>query len=417
MESDEWLIACLDPYHDFQYDVHGLPDEHCAPSVVQVHNQSYALEKPTAAGTGNWDASILFTGSNTCITAEADGVPCGMMTVTGSSICTYNHAGMSTGMPFGALNLWAGSAGSTMSTGAPVNSNDTYKQLGSVLNTDRCRLIGVAIEVVNTTAEIYKQGSVTTAMLPDPIGDSSLTGYFDNNASPYDATFCQADRGPIQACTLPPLLAVPGSCTWAASEGVYAIPRMAIVPRNTFSYAYGIDVAAFDDRGASTRVPILYGTDGKTAVPTPKGWHTDGAHQILNSPTAPNGFTPLQMWFSGLSNQTVLTVRFRTIVEYFPSLTSSLLALASPSPVFDPRILALYSAVAARAPYAVMVGENAGGDYFRKILKVLGEGLNLISPMFGAYAPLAKIAFAGLSKGASLIPVNQAGFVFGQNRK
>lgn len=413
-DSENWLIAALDPYHDYQYEVEGLPDERTAPSVVQIHNQSYTLSKPSSAGSGNWDASILFSGFNNCITAASESVISEMITVPKSSVHWFSKGALVANINnFGSLNLWAGAAGTTMSTGSPITSGDTYFQLGSVLKTDRCRLIGVAFEVTNTTAEIYRQGSITTAMLPDNACDSHNINYHAANVN--NDTHVQADRGLVQACTLQPLLAVPGSSTWAAAEGVYVVPRMTMVPRDIYSFAYvpGLSAGA----GSPSRVPILYGTDGKTATPEPSGLYTDTIDQAVFAPMAPNGFSPIQCWFSGLSNQSTLTVTYRTIVEYFPALTSSLLPLATPSPVFDPKVLACYSAVAARAPYAVPVDQNAAGDYFRKILQVLGTGLNLISPTFGAYAPLAQGASQLALRGAEYLQKKESGPANIQGRK
>lgn len=406
-DSEGWIVACLDPYHDFQYEVAGLPDERVAPSVVQIHNQTVNLTVPASAGGNNWDASILFTGINSPINCEADNILGGMVTATGSNIHLYSSSNVSTGTSFGALNLWAGMAGSTMSTGSPKTTGDSYSSLGSVLKTDRCRLIGVGIEIHNTTAEIYKQGSITVAMLPDTACDTSMI-YYHDTAGAKDDTFVQADRALVQACTLPPLLAVPGSSTWPASEGVYAIPRMTMVPRDVLSYAYTPGVAT--NQGASTRLPILYGTDGKVATPEPTGSHAEGGYsQCLFKPFGPNGFSPLQIWCSGLSAQTTLTVSFRTIVEYFPALNSPLLPLANPSPIFDPKALACYSAVAARAPYAVPVDQNSAGDYFKKILRVLGESLSVISPVFGSYAPIAQGLGKAMVSGSDLIRKDEAG--------
>jgi hypothetical protein len=66
----------------------------------------------------------------------------------------------------------------------------------------------------------------------------------------------------------------------------------------------------------------------------------------------------------------------------------------------DIGVLGCYSAVITEAPYAVPVGQNAAGDYFRKISKVLSEALSLTSPMFGAFAPLVATV-ASLFKGGS----------------
>lgn len=316
----------------------------------------------------------------------------------------------STGIDWGALNYWAGDTGEAMDVGAPVNAHHTYGSLGSVLGTDRCRLIGVAFEVHNTTAEVYKQGSLTVAQLPDSCVDAGTVHYITSMSTlaNRDATVCQLDRALVEACTVTPLRAVPGSQTWPAAQGVYCVPRMTEVPRNIQLYKEGGPFSdgnvSQDGYGHSGRIPVVYGTNGKLATPSPSGTQSivDGGvipyDRYIFHPFAPNGFAPMQVWFSGLSMQTSLTISFRTIVEYFPALTSPLLPLASPSPIFDPKALALYSAVAARAPYAVPVDQNEAGEYFRKILRILSQGLGLISPIFGQYAPLASIASeAGVS--------------------
>ncbi len=414
-DSTNWLISCLDPYHDYQYEVDGLPDERVAPSVTQIHNQSYTLTVPTVASGNLWDASILFTGFNSPIDWNNLADDGGMITVASSAQHSYDHSGISTGAAFGALNIWAGASGSTMSTGAPHTIGDTFESLGSVLSQDRCRLIGCAFEINNTTAEIYKQGSVTVAMLPETACDTSMCRYYDTNVSPFEDTFVQMDRAVRQSCTLPPLLSVPGSQTWKAAEGIYAIPRMSMVPRDVLSYSF---TPGPSYRGAVTRLPVLYGSDGKTATPSPAGHISPATSptQAIFKPFGPNGFSPLQVFFSGLSAETTLTITFRTIVEYFPALGSPLLPLASPSPVFDPKILSLYSSIAAKAPYAVPVDQNSAGDYFRKVLSIMGQSLELISPIFGQYAPVVSIIGSASKKLSQAVDKKGAGMQANQRK-
>jgi len=376
--AQDWLTAALDPYHDYQMDLEGLPDERSAPSVVQMHNQSYTLTAPTSAAGGNWDASVLYTGFDSVI-----GNRCGMMAKLTASLHAYDHTSFSSGQPFGALTVWAGAAGSTQTNGAPMTLGDTNVSLGSALDVDRCRLIGVAFEVHNTTAEIYKQGSLTVAQLPDCATDAGSILYHDTASTDayHDFTF-QSDKGALKACTLQPLLAIPGSQTWPADKGVYAIPRMTEVPRK---------LAALSGGTSSGRTVIAYGLGG-TGVGTlePTGFQSDGSIVVPTIPVvSPSGFSPLQVYLSGLSSSTTLTITFRTIVEYFPALGSTLLPLATPSPYYEAKVFGLYGAIAARAPYAVPVGQNAAGDYFRKIAGLLSNALVLTSPMFGDLAPLA----------------------------
>lgn len=410
-DSRNWIIACLDPYHDNQYEVEGLPDERNAPSIVQIHNQTYNLTAPDSA-VANWDASIVFTGFNTPINWDSNSG--GMITHNSSSYepmtFNYDHSALSTGQPFGALDIWAGDTSSTWPTGAPGTIGDTNVSLGSVSTDSKCRLIAAGFEIINTTAEVYKQGSLTLANLPATSDDHFDVVYDDSAAESVWSDFPkQADKGIIRASTIDPLVSVPGSATWPASKGLYAIPRMVKIPVDTYSYDYSTDPLTF---GTNSRIPVYRGTDGKVAVPEPTGYHLGGPGQPerkspSGKPCAPNGFSPLQAYLTGLSHSTTLTIRFRTIVEYFPGLDSTLLPLANPSPIYDPRSIALYCAVASMAPYGVPVAQNAAGDYFRKILSILGTGLTLVAPLFGEFAPLA-IAAGGLSKEASkAIPVKK----------
>jgi hypothetical protein len=386
-DAAKWMVACLDPYHDNQLEVEGLPDERTSPSVVQVHNQRVTITAPTSAGANNWDASVLYTGFNAAINPLYNTVG-GMMTEANSLTHEYTTNGLSTGNPFGALNMWAGASGTSMSTGAPRAVGDMYTCLGSVLETDRCRIIGVAFEVHNTTAEIYKQGSLTVACLPDVATDNGIVTYWDNSGlrPEDDVMIKQCDRAMLQACTASALQAVPGASTWPAAKGVYAIPRMAEIPRKIESLKISED--PYGGYYSNTHIPILYGSDGKVATPEPCGAVTRGVGPIPTTlPWAAASFSPLQIFFSGLSPQTSLTVTFRTIVEYFPAVGSNLLPLATPSPAFDPLAFELYAKTIMTAPYAVQVGMNSAGDYFRNVLKIVGTVATTLSPLAGSYAP------------------------------
>jgi hypothetical protein len=270
---------------------------------------------------------------------------------------------------------------------------ETHAALGSVLTTDRCRLISVGFEIHNTTAEIYKQGSLTVAQLPDVAEDSHTCNYKDTNVAGYNTQSIQVDRCCLMASTLAPLLSVPGSQTWPAAEGVYVIPRMTKVPSQVISYAL---VEGQDGGyGANGRVPVLYGTDGLVATPEPTTYirgvaGADSSNIPLCNPFGASGFAPCQVYLSGLSNASTLTISFRTVVEYFPALGSALLPLASPSPCYDPDVLRLYSEIITMAPYAVKVSENASGDYFRRIFQILSRALVLTSPLFGSFGPVVK---------------------------
>lgn len=384
-QSMGWLTAALDPYHDFLYEVDGLPDEKTANSVVQVHNQSVSITAPASAAGGNWDASVLYSGltANIDILATYAGVG-GMITQSRAGEHKYTTAGLLNGTPFGSLTTWAGAAGSVPTWSAPHTAGDAYTRLGSVKGTDRARVIGVAFEIHNTTAEVYRQGTLSVAQLADVSKDPSTVTYIDVSGG-VGNYFAQSDETCVVASSLAALLSVPGSQTWPAAEGVYAIPRMNSVPRNASRL------------GETTvgRSPIMRTSNGKIASVEPVGVSADGVCEFMPFDSA--YFSPVQVYLTGLSSQTTLTVTFRTIVEYFPDLGSPLIPMADPSPPFDPRVFTIYSRVIQEAPYAVPVGQNSAGDYFRKVLRVVGRVIDAGSPVLGEYAPIGSLVGRAIS--------------------
>lgn len=380
-DAKNWALSCLDPYHDYQLGLEGLPDERCAPSVVQMHNQSVSITIPTSAAGGNWDCKVTYTGFNTSIDAAS---AIEMIRVASAGNHTYASNALATGTRFGSFTVGCSAAGAGFPTGV-LNAGDTTLQYGSIKGADRSRLIAVAFEIHNTTAEIYRQGSLTVAQIPDPGEDAGTILYSDSTAA-VKSVSAQSDRAPKFCSMLANLQAVPGSQTWPVAKGVYAIPRMTNIPRNVQTFPVG---AASSGNGSNGRVAITYGTDNYTATAEPSGYFTDGAVKTpVFQPCVPSGFSPLEVYMSGLSPETTLTLTMRTVVEYFPSCDSTLLPLATPSPGYEPMIFKLYNEVCKQAPYAVPVAQNSAGDYFKKVLGVAGTLASALGPLAGPYAPV-----------------------------
>ncbi len=393
-DSRNWLIAALDPYHDNQLDLEGLPDERSAPSVVQMHNQSYTLNAPAIAAGGNWCAKVSYTGFD----CDIDNIP-GIQQGYALGF-QYDSLALSAGAPFGAFVIQATDTAHSFKMGAPVVAGETHVAFGSVKGNAKCRLIAVACEIHNTTAQVYKQGSVTTAMLPDPSTDGSTALYHDTAAGGAVDSCLQADRSAQFSASRGDLMAVPSSGTWDASEGVYFVPRMTRVPHDLQQLgALGQRVPVVTTKGdANSYLPNPYQVSAVGAVNVPRVYGTK-----------PSGFSPVEAAFEGLSNQSTLVVTMRTIVEYFPALDSALLPLSSPSPMYDPKALSIYSGIVKEAPYAVKVGENSAGDYFRRILLIAGKVAPVVAPFTGAFAPAVVAGGALAERVAEVIAAKTAG--------
>lgn len=364
----KWVTAALDPYHDYQLELEGFPDLRSAPSVVLVHKNRFTVTAPASAAGGNWDCMVAYTGT------DSDSSTAGVVVGDITTGVNYDSTALVAGRDFGSLIIKTEAAGADMTlwTGSGGQDRIDSDQAGSV----RGRTIGVGYEVTNTTASMYKQGSVTTAVLPDIASDITSACYVDSTTT-LPLMFPQADWGPRYPRYVSELQKIPSSCTWEAADGVYAIPRLAQnVPETTLPYISRR--CHWISNGSSTH--------GASTVGGISEFRVKGA--LIN------GWTPMVSMFTGLSPETSLTVTFRTIKEYFPATGDALLPMASPSPSFDPYVLAMYSEMCEVLPYAVPVTMNPAGEYFRKVLKAAALAADMLSPMFGAYAPLVSAGAA-----------------------
>lgn len=401
-ESQDWLVTALDPYHDNQMVLQGLPDTTTAPSVVQMHNQSYTLTAPTVAGTGNWDATVAFTGCGSTI----DYLPVlKLHTAADNNVYDlYDHASLTARAdPFGSFVIKAAAAGSVVDWGGSYYAGTTNVAFGSSLPDSvgsRCRLIAVGFEITNTTAEIYKQGSLTVAALPTPVSDYNTVEVVDNNASPYIAAAHQSWKSPMFAATRDDLVRIPGSQSWPAADGVYAIPRL---QGNTFP-------TDFPDKCG--RVAVVQGSTYPTryAMTEPDSYINTGSGYLPSFPgVMATPFGALQVFLTGLSNATTLFITMRTVVEYFPTPLSSLLPLCTPSPSYEPKAFELYTEIVREAPYAVTVDQNSAGEYFRKVLKLVGNVGQSLVPIAGPFsAPVLAVSTAAKSLAKEMRPMTKA---------
>lgn len=380
----DWLVSCLDPYHDFQQTIEGFPDMRSTPSVVQVHNQRVTLTVPTSAGGGNWDTSIWYTGLNVTETNLVNSST--MQTTTPTLGAAYDSGAMPASVPFGAFVVQSGAAGVAINYGAPGATDHRSAYYSAKTNCNH-RLIGVAIEVANTTAEMYKQGSVTVGMLPDVDYDRQTVTYVDTAAvAPYEVKDFSALRCACPVSVVGSLQAVPTASTWPAARGMYAIPRLQVCePPVADVYGPHTAVYYYGPTAQISRVMAGAAIGGKT-------------FPIVNGGSI-SGFSPMQIYFTGLSNSTSLTVTFRTIVEYFPPVTaalgsaaSDLLPFVTPSPPSDPKALALYSATVAKAPYAVPVDMNSAGEYFAMVTKAIAQVAPMVAGIFSSTHPAIGLA-------------------------
>lgn len=371
----DFLISALDPMHDLQLkNLQGWPDLETAPSVVRCVKQSLTIKAPIDI-TGNWD----------CLIANwpwMDNKQFRLMTHNNNTIGSAASGGS---FPLGGVQAWYNASGVPMT----ISSGS----IGQVLLPDgyatgMSRIVGQGIEVINSTAEIYKQGQVTVFRLPQP------------TRAPQTLSYCK-DLG--TAITPQPISAVPvrfppqsqaeamilsGSRQWKASEGCYLVTAFSgeVNPATMVEYVQpmmsdtdpAIDpndqTAVFfpDKSGASIVNPACLMWKGTKLYPL----HTSGA------------------FFTGLSKETTLTITVNTYVETFPAPDDVLAPLARPSAEYDPEALKVFSHALNSLPVGVPADMNGFGDWFAGVVSKVADW---VSPALSAIPhPLAQ----GLSFGA-----------------
>lgn len=405
-----WLIMSLDPFPDQEHPVVGMPDGSAGRSFVQQFNQTLTVGPPPGlAANATWDCHIALLPElvdpsyNTA--SGAPGVP---------------ETGCMVSENVGQLNIGASTAATafpwraplcvvTMPTGNatfPINNVNPLLAGGAVTGFDmtgyigpQTRIIGGGFEVVNTTAELYKSGSVIYYTQPSEIvrNDAWYSDTSDNTNQNYCASTIVTRLPPANPAQA---MSIPGSDKRAAEEGAY-IPfrfskgrenppvdpqqmRRAFFPTSPFASgqpAWGVGASvAYATVGSGGKVPLI-------AYHQPIPFDSSGAY------------------FSGLNANSSLDVTLRLFIEGFPtpSANQALVSLAVPCPPMDERACEIYSKVCAQLPPGVPVSQNADGTWWRDLLKTVSSIAPTIGSALGSVVPGAGLIGSGVGKAAELL--------------
>jgi hypothetical protein len=342
----QWLDVALDPFKDITQRPIGYPDAITSPSVVQAVHDSITIAAPSGV-VGNWDANIFL---DTLWRQDA------IRATTKSNNNMFDSTGQSlTGYPRGGLVVRSAASGTSLVTsttqpGIPyvidVFDNDTS-----------ARIIAIGLEVHNTTAELHKQGSVTTYRVFDEPHISPVIAWSGAAA----ATNNHVAEG--YELIEPPLtngqaLDLPGSLQWDAAKGVYVVPRFMESVNEPQDLRLLIPFADENSTGVTYTHPIT-----KT-----------GVNNIWLSTGSNNAHIPFSLagaFFTGLSVETTLVCNLTYYIEQFPSIDSALRRVAGPSCVEDFAALELYTKVSRYMPTGVEVNDNFLGAFVAGIARVV----------------------------------------------
>lgn len=374
-DGRDWLVLALDPFHDYPRQLAGYPDADNSSTVVSCFQYEFDLSKPPGV-VGNWDSHVFTMPLLRVETFDQ------CKAINGPHYQQVQTAAGAPTVSLGPLTIISADAGQRLFPEAGGAFNPTNLNVNAInCSTDafpgRSRVIGWAFELVNTTAEMYKQGALTAyrmpqAVVPDWYNQLNLAG-------------TQTTQQPACTVLAPPSTAdfamkLGGtSLQWAAAEGAYVVGSQFTV-NNPLNSPAGLQTVVVQ---TTEETFGQYSLMSPWAVPAPVALNNDSyGFSALSQKLVP--FNTSGVFLTGLSPQTTFRVKMKMYVEKAPSYVDTALSvLATPSAPYDSKALALYSASLSQLPVAVKVGENSVGDWFKRVLGALGAAAPIIGSVLG----------------------------------
>lgn len=418
-DSVSCLIETLDPFHDTTYKYVGLPDSRNDHSVIQCVKKTFSVAKPPEITGVPWDFHI-------CTMPERNTPDFGPNATCPMQVTSLNEEGLMTENPaWGNVESYMPLAPIVMTYvpgGAktfPKTTADVPGQIARrVINLNNyfsgsSRIIGGGIEVHNVTPTLTKTGTCTVYRQPQV--HTVTSGSFVDRATRLDnVNFLNFIPPPVQTIIskLPPATAddallLPHSKQWDAGFGSYQVfttdfSAPDVTGFGIRHFGYGDFDGGQSSLNAGDGTPSLAGmTYGLSMASQRLNIIAATAGRKSTTPVA----APLKLWpvdttgafYTGLGADTVLTVTCIFIIETFPSYDSQLVTLAAPPPSYDPNFFRLYKEIALTMPPGVMVAENASGDWWEKVIDMVGDAATHI-PGLGILAkPIASAVKMGVN--------------------
>lgn len=386
-DGKDWLIMALDPNHDSQIDYAGYPDSNSAHTIVKKVVKEYQIGNGGAAG--NFDLHI-FT-----LPELVNGG-----TSPSPNFTTATYAAGTDQVVMDPAAFANGSRGPVVWSIANPGTPTTPTAFGFAplswgsadfddqLNDGSVRVVGFAIEAINTTAELYKQGSVTCYEMPQFNTDETVDLLTQNLVSTF-GNYTVTSRQPPSQVSEATLL--PGSTKWPAAEGAYAPVFQYSVENELSGIGHNLRLFRKTDNLSATTIsltdrPFFRSPGPPEADPYPPQ-------------SKPIPFNTKGIYFTGLSNQSTITLVVTMILEIAPAY-GNLVSLSRPSPILDWEALKIYSHVTSRIDVATKSKNNASGDWFRYALKLV----KTLAPVVGgAFGPEGKAIGVAVAETANIL--------------
>jgi len=394
----KWLIVATDPFHDDPINCDGFFDLTTSSVITQTLNFTSQIIPGSTVPSGTaWDCHIFFLPCSPPLSFVPPGTGLGA-TDPGFYLNGILPNGVAVVQPtspslFSGFNCLTCSSGQNWITSPGSATGFPTVALPQSYCSGYFRVIAAGFEVVNTTAELYKGGTVTvykSPAYPAPLTISSATGTATQ--------FCTLSNCPPSTQSQAALF--PCSRTWGASDGAYmvealnsaTVPFISNLPTSQAGVVIGQDVTSLTT-GSGSRLAFL-----PTAVN-----NTAGYTGAMNSPLP---FDISGAVFTGLNYNSTLQITVRYIIERIPSTTEPDLLVLSRNPCpEDPMAVELYTRVMASLPVGVKVSDNPDGEWFLSVLEAIAAAAPTLgmalAPLTGPLGPAIGTLVGGASGVAS----------------
>jgi len=383
-EGKAWVLRALDPFHDTNVGLAGIPDHDTEPTAIQYLRKKVSIQKPASAVTGTWQCHIT-----TIPTMTTDFA----LSLQPSSTYGSYYCGTESSAEYGTVTVVTAPDG--VSTFPSIAKTDLFDggqvftahsiEEGSMANSNASsmkKIIGGGFEVHNDTAELTRQGNVGVYNSPQSLQKVLAPIRSATIGEPANYHPGGVIRGRAPPSTISEMSLYPSCRNWAASEGCYVPFRLNLADGTEFKPVTTdiLCMPKFDESGAngdSYEVGFMQ--------------HNIGVH--VGDPLDENFLTRATGWrtaalqttgayFSGLSQETTLTLDILFIVEIAPTAANpSMLSMVSKTAPYDPIAMRMYCNMLQSLPPGVPVHENAKGDWWRTVLKTATKVSKIAAPV------------------------------------
>lgn len=391
-----WLTQATDPFHDMPIICEGYPDMSTTNSLVQVISLNMTAVKPTSlVSGGTWDCHVFFNPvSPPLVVNNTTGGGTGPASVDNRLYRSQltNQGALrnldATQYIYGGVNVLSCATGQNWITGSVANPANGDVSIPVRTNSGAWRLIGAAFEVVNTTATLYKGGTIINYRSPasKTVTHTNTPDFIVDGLEQITDVVALPPSTPAEAALYPT------SRTWGAEEGCYTVCVLNdsdVVYNRSVSGRSALAIRDIDISALTTGIPTR-------TVYCPL-FSTSSVTQFASPMNCALPFDVSGCVMTGLNENTTLSVSVRYMFERIPTVAEpDLLVLTRPPASSDPLALELYSRLMSQLPVAVRVADNPAGEWWNTIL----DGLEAVIPAVGG-------ALSGLTGGLS-IPVSAA---------